>query len=1082
MAKLDFILADTCEQAFIKGLDIVMQKAQNDKFGSYVILTPDSKTMVAEKYLLSLSDSGAFSNIYIYSLKRLLNKIAPVNGKQVLDKVAGTMIVKKIILAIKDNFVCYKKTATTNGFAEVMFETISQLKSSSVSVSDFYNMIDGVSASLKIKMQDIAYIYDEYQQFIENHYLDQSDLLTILSESVGSSEFIKNSHFYFFGYESVTNEALAVCEQILHNCKSFLVSASYLPQSNLNGHIADNEIFTKFKIIADKYGYEYNPIRITHNYNKDFLHIKNNLYAYPLKRTDGTNSVQILSAQNVKDEVDFVAQKIAEIIRNGASYKDIALIVPDLENYKDYIEESFAKNEFSYFIAKPYDYAEHPVFTLIKNYIEIKRKNYDKGAVISFLSNILLQKTNLISDFINYVDKYGINYNKFKVPFEKYDEKILTKEDFESIENLRVFLVDCMSYFDEGKTVLDYNNCIRNFLRAINIEGKVNYLIDLQEQDKVYQSISKQTLPKLDNVLGQMDTFLGKENISLDQYAAILLGGLETNDVSLIPISVDAINVSENGDGVYNMDYVFVLGAVEGAFPVKQQDCGVILDAEINELNEKSRFAIEPTIKTINRRERFKAYQIMLSANKQIILSYSEGAGELVNKPSNIILQLINMFSGENCLQIQKYNMKFANFSENTSKIYYKLSNKRKILDYICSQIGEKRSYNPYVNEELVSSAYNLIKNDISENVVSAIEKINKEENYMVDNADQLYFKDGKTSTSQLERYFTCPFLFFASYGLRLREKETSTLEVMDIGTILHEVAELFMQKLCKDNSLNVENTAKMIINNILTKKYIADDNKFLSKIIYDEAIRLCFNLKDEYLHSKFKPIGLEKPFGKGLDYPEVKINDKIGLEGKIDRIDKSGDRFRIIDYKTGRVTDNIKQVYYGKKLQLVTYLLAMQNSGLKPAAVVYYPIRNEYDTENKKTGKMKGFYLDDASVIKDMDTTLSNDKLTSDTLQIRLTKDKGDGHGVYRSQNLFNDKEFETITNYTIKLAQVAVEEILSGYSMPSPIRLSSSDKMPCEHCKYAGVCKLEQTHYKMGRKCYGDIKIADIKGAENE
>ena len=273
-----------------------------------------------------------------------------------------------------------------------------------------------------------------------------------------------------------------------------------------------------------------------------------------------------------------------------------------------------------------------------------------------------------------------------------------------------------------------------------------------------------------------------------------------------------------------------------------------------------------------------------------------------------------------------------------------------------------------------------------------------------------------------------------------------------------------------------------MIINNILSKKYVTEDNKFLSKIIYDEAIRLCLNLKEEYIHSKFRPIGLEKPFGKGLEDREVKIDNTVAIEGKIDSIDKCGDRFRIIDYKTGRVTDNIKQVYYGKKLQLVTYLLAMKNTGLKPAAVVYYPIRNEYDTEEKKTGKMKGFYLDDACVMQDMDTTLCNDKLSSDTLQIRLTKDKGEGHNIYKSASLFTDKEFEQLTDYTIKLAQVAVQEILSGYAMPSPIRLSSSDKMPCENCKYAGVCGVEKTSYKMGRKCYGDVNIENIKGDKNE
>ena len=156
MSKLDFILADTTHLALIKGLDNVMQQSQKNPFGNFVVLVPDSKTIMAEKYLLSICASGAFSNIYIYSLKRLLNKVAPINNKLVLNKTAGTMIVRKIVLANLDKLVCFKKTATTNGFAEIVYGTISQLKSSGVSVADFYDMIDGVKPSLKIKMQDIA--------------------------------------------------------------------------------------------------------------------------------------------------------------------------------------------------------------------------------------------------------------------------------------------------------------------------------------------------------------------------------------------------------------------------------------------------------------------------------------------------------------------------------------------------------------------------------------------------------------------------------------------------------------------------------------------------------------------------------------------------------------------------------------------------------------------------------------------------------------------------------------------------------------------------------------------------------------
>ena len=49
MSKLEFILADTTHQALLKGLDEVMKQSQADPFGNFVVLIPDSKTIMAEK-------------------------------------------------------------------------------------------------------------------------------------------------------------------------------------------------------------------------------------------------------------------------------------------------------------------------------------------------------------------------------------------------------------------------------------------------------------------------------------------------------------------------------------------------------------------------------------------------------------------------------------------------------------------------------------------------------------------------------------------------------------------------------------------------------------------------------------------------------------------------------------------------------------------------------------------------------------------------------------------------------------------------------------------------------------------------
>ncbi len=1083
MSKIDFILADNTQYAMLKTLDEVIKQSQADKFGTFIVLVPDGKTIMAERYLLKNCTTGAFSNIYIYTLKRLLNKIAPINNKLVLNKTAGTMIVRKIVLENLDKLVCFKKTAGTNGFAEIIYGTISQLKSSGVSVADFYDMLGGVGASTKIKMQDIAFLYDEYQQFIENRYIDQSDLYSILEGAIDQSDFIKNSNIYFVGFESITNEAINVIKALVEKCYKFIVGCAYMSNAS-NGHIADNEIFNKFKHIADQKKYEYIPKKYTQPLNADFSHIRNNLYAYPAKVKMGTDSIEIGSALDKNGEIDWVAQKIAYLIKNGVRYKNIALVVNGLEEYQEKIDEFFSKYQFSYFISQPYDYSNHPLFKLIKSYLEICRKNYDKNACIGFLSNILVEKTEYLDDFINYINQYGINYGKFTKQFKVFDEKILSQNQFENIENLRKFLVESVGNFDvKQSTAGEYAGQVEKMLDNLQILQKLDNLCNLQSEDKVSQAITMQAYKKFENIIEQIKTFLGDEEMSLDMFQNILLSGLTVTDVSVIPTSMDSITISSNADGLLDIDYLFILNATEGNFPIKQQDCGIISDGEILQLNGKSSKTIEPTIKTINRRERYKAFETLLRANKKVILSFNNGSSENLLKQSNIIDQLINLFGGEKFLPIQKYTNEFNISVDNYQQdISSQLCSKNRAIKYVCSQIGNKRTFGNFDDIRLVNATYNASRRYMPENLKYVLDNINEVEEYKLSTPNELYFANSKTSASQLEQYFECPFLFFTRYGLRLKENPSSKLKALDVGNILHKVAELFMKRLIKNPNLNTISTSQNIVREIISQQYIEEDNKFLLKIVSEEAVRLCEKLYDEYMHSFYKPQMLEQSFGQDKKVGGVSLAHGITLEGKIDRVDKCDDRFRIIDYKTGKIEDNIKRVFYGKKIQLVTYLLAMKNLHLKPGAVVYFPIRNEFSTENKKNGKMKGFFINNSEQILKMDTTLGADKQTSDIIDVKLNKPKNGEFNLRSSANLFTDSQFCDMQNYVQKLCNKAVEEILDGYIMPSPIRLSESDKSHCVSCEFAGVCGVDKTPYALGRKCYTDVKIDTITKLQGE
>ena len=131
----------------------------------------------SEKELLSLSKNGAFANIYVYSFVRLINRLGFVSAEKTMSKQICILLLRKIIYDNYENLKCYKKTAKTIGFAEKMYETISQFKSSGVSVEDLKLSLATKAEALKAKLEDIVLLYEEYEKVLGEDHFDDLDKL-----------------------------------------------------------------------------------------------------------------------------------------------------------------------------------------------------------------------------------------------------------------------------------------------------------------------------------------------------------------------------------------------------------------------------------------------------------------------------------------------------------------------------------------------------------------------------------------------------------------------------------------------------------------------------------------------------------------------------------------------------------------------------------------------------------------------------------------------------------------------------------------------------------------------------------------
>ncbi len=1081
--KLEFILADTTEQAMKESLSRFSVDAKNDLYSDYLVLVPETKTLEAEQLLLG--DVDATVNISVNSFDRLLEKLQYKSDKKPLTRETGIMLIRKIVYEMKDSLVCFKKSAASVGFIENIYDTIAQIKASGLTPEEFTKSTTDAKKSLKLKLQDISLIYDAYESELKNVYIDATDKLDILSDVISDNEKIKNSKVLVCGYDTLTSKAMDMMRSIVKTAKNTTVACSFMHPDSKNAHIKETEIFDKFKSLADSLHIKYEPVRIKQKYNSDLEHLKNNLFSYPpeLKVSDG--NIKLYNFQNVYNELDNICKIIKQKVSNGERYNNMAIVYPGLEVNKRIVEEKMKEYEIPYFIAKPYDFSMHPLFACIRAFFEMLRKNLEQSSVLLFVKNFFVNLPNK-DEFENYCTRYGISYTKFLKPFAIIDEK--QKETAAKAEECRKqfvsFYVKMQNMLKNAKTYSDYVKILTELLKNLQIKNQIDKLTELQTElnDNIAVAINDQVLDVIDNTFSSLITFLGDTKTTLEEFSLLLQSGLASSNVSLIPQTLDCLKIQQNGDGLSNIDDLFIMNAIEGNFPLKSDDCGIISDEEIAYLADSTNKKIEPTIRTINRRERFRTYELMLLPEKKLYISCSSQniTGD-EEKPSATIGFISKIFfDGEDYLKINNslYDYSVLNIDDDNFASFNPTpaSGEKNFLQ----KLHYKQNY--ILSDQRVNDLYFALKSKGFS--YDKIKEYNKEKNIYVDNADKLFFENGKASVSELEKYFACPFAHFVSFGLGIKEKQQSSFRAIDVGDILHALAEKYLRNLVSGNEKKPQNILDEILKD---EKYNLEDNKIIIRVLKSESERICSALKKEYASSSFKPTYFEMWYGEKGKVGRLNIDETVGIEGKIDRVDICGDKLRVIDYKTGAIDAKASELYYGKKIQLLTYLCALEKLGKKPVASLYFPLHNDFSSSEQKSDeayKMDGVMSDNIEDVLLMDNSISFENAKSSLINASISTSKtniASGNMVVnKKDNQIDAENFEKLEEYTKKLIKKAVSEIKMGYIEASPY--SNNGQIACAYCKYSNICGIKGSKKELGRKCNLSVTYKNIMEADDE
>lgn len=824
-------------------------------------------------------------------------------------------------------------------------------------------------------------------------------------------------------------------------------------------------------------------------------YLEQNLFRYQYEPyTEKQCEIRMFEALSPREEVHQTALYIRKLIREeGLTYRDIAVVIGDLEGYASYVETEFGQLEIPCFLDRTRGIVLNPMIEYIKSALQLYIRDFSYDTVFHFLRSGMADiSREEIDELENYVIRTGARgYRTYSRLFTRKTEEMQQgsgQEDTERAEETLERLNRIRQQFADTVEILhmaprakagEYVDHLYDFLEQNQVQQKLlNYQQQFEQEGDLakareYAQIYRLVMDLLDQIYG----LLGEEEISLQEFADILDAGFGEITVGTIPQNVDRIVVGDmERTRLKQVKVLFFLGVNDGNIPKNASKGGIISDMDREFLIE-SGTEMAPSPRQQMYIQRLYLYLNMTKPSERLYLSYakvnSDGKGI---RPSYLIDTVRKLFP-QLAVEYPQNRSRLEQIEGRQEGARYLAEELREYADGTLREEERQDFYlmyrayeaDPEGRDRLTAAAFRRYKESGLSRIV----------------ARALYGRQLENSVSRLETYAACACRHFLQYGLSLQEREEFGFEVSDMGNVYHAVLENFAGKLAESGRTwwdFDENFATQAIKEAVegyaatygeTVLYSSARNEYAITRMSRILTRTVLTLQQHLKQGSFQPDDYELSFRFAEDLDSIHVDlseeEKMHLQGRIDRIDVSEDAehvyVKVIDYKSGNKKFDLAALYYGLQLQLVVYMnAAMELESRKhpdkeivPAALLYYHIddptietpveltQEQINEEILTKLRMNGVVNSDPAVVERLDRFLQ------DKSKVIPVEKKKDGSFSARS-GILSREELHVVSAYVdTKIRQIG-REILDGKIAANPYEKGNEEA--CTYCAYKKVC----------------------------
>ncbi len=1064
------------------------------------LIVPEQEAVSAERMTLKALPPTSQLDLEVLNFSRLYNRVCREYGGlsySYIKKPIRYLFMWQNLRELSPLLEEYGSFADNDAsLCDLMLNAVNEFKMCSVSPEVIERAAEKLDKDdpLRKKLRDLSLIYASFDRLISEKYSDSADDLSRLYDALKEHDFFADCDVYIDSFTSFTAVEHKVIDRIFASASNVTVTIP-LPYPEYDGNYTESiqRSFERLKRNADKHGgAEYEILGENLRANSPSLaYLTKNLWQLDVREYSGieasAESIVMEKCENSYTEAEAVAAHILELLRNGARCRDIAVIAREPSRYKGIIEPAFEKNGIPFFMADKTDLSSLAPIKLIISALKIRRFNWQRTDVLAHVKTGLypIPQRN-IDLFEEYVNTWNIRGAKFtdgewtmnpdgykKEMSERAKEILLVANETRKavVEPLtKLFIL-----LDASQTIADMCRALFEYISSLGLEESLDKLAqkELARGKKKSASEISSIYGVILNTLADVGEAMEEQEANVDDLYTILKTVFDKTDIGTIPTSVDEVTVGSAATmRTSNIKYTFVLGLCESVFPAAIHDMGVFSSGDRERLDALD-IELSGDVDSRSSDELMYVLRAFSSPSERLYLFTAEsdlGASEQ-RLPSLAFNRVRALFPSINVHEFKGDELEYLTGAPKSA-----VSHLRKLSG---TPRGEalKKACVPYVPSiERRSSAESFSP---SEHLSEAVTSKKRYENMTL-------------SFSRFEKYVSCPFKYFCSSELKLRESGRAKFEFSDMGTFVHHVLETLLRFSVTELSDGSLPSREMIIkkgdeivdayidgifpSDAQTPKKLAHlftRLKKLSRLVID-------NMLKEMEHSKFRPAFFElETNGIGSNpRPMVFIPEdksyKVTFSGIIDRVDlykKDGEVYiRVVDYKTGSKSFSLEDVEHGMNLQMLLYLCTLcrnrdtefaRSLGLEegktatPAGMIYLlakvPVVSLED------------YTEEEAVIESADAEierngllLGNDEILfamNDELSPQFLAGISQKDGIFSGDSLLSGEHFEKLFSDMENVILKITAEMRSGCADARPLKYGGKD--PCSYCEFRSVCR---------------------------